>query len=66
MNWLRFRAALIRGFWTVVFPLIGGLVNWLLTGDGLHQIGVENASLILAIGGVLYALKKLFWPDTTL
>ena len=64
MNTTKLIAALIRAFWTVVFPLIGALVNWLATGDNLHQIGVDNAALILVIGGVLYGLKKYLWPNT--
>jgi hypothetical protein len=66
MDWKRFQAALIRGFWTIVFPLIGALVNWLATGDNLKEIGVTNAAVILVVGGALYGLKKLLWPNTVL
>lgn len=64
MNWSKLSAAIIRAFWTVVFPLIGGLVNWLATGDNLQQIGVENAGVILVVGAFLYGLKKYLWPNT--
>ena len=30
----------------------------------LQQVGVDNAALILVIGGVLYGLKKYLWPNT--
>ena len=64
MNTSKLTAAVIRAFWTVVFPLIGALVSWLATGDNLQQIGVENATIALLVGGVLYGLKKYFWPTT--
>lgn len=64
MNWKLLQAALIRAFWTIIFPLIGGLVNWLITGDNLQQIGVENAGITLVIGAFLYGLKKYLWPNT--
>ena len=64
MNTSKLTAAVIRAFWTVVFPLIGALVSWLATGDNLQQIGVENATIALLVGGVLYGLKKYFWPNT--
>jgi len=64
MNTSKLSAALIRAFWTVVFPLIGALVNWLATGDNLQQIGVDNAALILVIGGILYGVKKYFFANT--
>jgi uncharacterized membrane protein YhhN len=66
MDWSRFQAALIRAFWTVVFPLIGALVNWLATGENLKEIGVTNAAVILVVSGALYGLKKFIWPDTVL
>jgi hypothetical protein len=64
MNWNKLSAALIRAFWTVVFPLIGGLVSWAATGDNLQQVGVENAGIALVVGAFLYGLKKYLWPDT--
>lgn len=64
MNTTKLVAALIRAFWTVVFPLIGTLVNWLTTGDNLHEIGVDNAGVILVVGGILYGAKKYFWTNT--
>lgn len=60
----RLSAALIRAFWTVVFPLIGGLVAYLLEPGVLEEVGVTNAGLVLVIGAVLYGLKRYIWPDT--
>lgn len=64
MDWSKLSAAVIRAFWTVVFPLIGALVNWLITGDNLQSVGIENAGVILVVGGLLYGLKKYLWADT--
>ena len=66
MDWLRVRASLIRGFWAIVMPLLGSLVVYLLEPGVLEEVGVTNASIALVIGGVLYAVKKLVFPDTTL
>lgn len=67
MDWQRFEAALIRAFWSVVFPAIGvgvdRLYNW-ATEENLESIGVENFALATAIGAVLYFLKKYLWPET--
>jgi len=46
--------------------LIGSLVVYLMEPGILEEVGVTNASIALVIGGVLYALKKMFWPDTVL
>lgn len=64
MDWSKLSAAVIRAFYTVVFPLIGALVNWLITGDNLQSIGVENAGVILVVGGLLYGVKKYFFANT--
>lgn len=64
MDWSKLSAAVIRAFWTVVFPLIGALVNWLITGDNLQSVGIENAGVILVVGGLLYAVKKYFFANT--
>ena len=64
MNWERFQAALIRMFYTAVLPLIGALVAWLIGDGNLESIGVESEYLALAIGAVLYGVKKLLLPDT--
>ena len=64
MDWSKLSAAAIRAFYTVVFPLIGALVNWLITGDNLQSIGVENAGVILVVGGLLYGVKKYFFANT--
>lgn len=66
MDWIRVRAALIRAFWTVVFPLIGSLVVYLMEPGVLEEVGVTNGGLALGIGAALYGLKKLFWPDSVL
>lgn len=60
----RLVAALIRGFYTVIFPLIGSLVVYLQEPGVLEEVGVTNAIAALIIGGVLYAVKKAVWPDT--
>ena len=60
----RLIAAVIRGFWTVVFPLIGSLVVYLMEPGVLEEVGVTNATIALVIGAVLYAVKKFVWPDT--
>jgi hypothetical protein len=62
----RLTAAIIRAFWAVVFPLIGGLVAYLLEPGALESVGVTNAALALGLGAVLYGLKKYIWPDTLL
>jgi len=63
---LRFRAAVIRFFWTVVFPAIGGLVVYFNDPKVIEEFGVTNSTIVLVIGAVLYGLKKALWPDTTL
>lgn len=66
MDWNRIVAAIIRAFWTIIMPLLGALVTYLL-GDGvLESIGVSNEVLALVIGAFLYGLKKYIWPDTVL
>lgn len=62
----RLVAAIIRGFWTVVFPLIGSLVVYLMEPGVLEEIGVTNGAVALIVGAVLYGLKKYIWPDTKL
>ncbi len=64
MDWARIQAALIRGFWTIVFPLIGSLVVYLMEPGVLESVGVTNATIALVIGAVLYAVKKAVFPDT--
>lgn len=66
MNWDRLKAALIRAFWTFVFPMIGALVVWLANGENLQEIGVKDAAWASLIAAVLYGLKKAIWPDTTI
>lgn len=66
MDWLRFRAALIRGFWAFVMPAIGSLIVYLMEPGVLEEVGVTNATAALVIGAVLYAVKKLVFPNTTL
>jgi hypothetical protein len=64
MNWQKLEGALIRAFWTFVFPAIGGGVAYLLEPGVLQSVGVENAVLAYGIGAILYGLKKFLWPDT--
>lgn len=66
MDWARFQAALIRFFWATVFPLIGVLVTWLANGQNLQDLGVQDAFIASLVGGILYGIKKIIWPDTTL
>lgn len=66
MDSKRILASIIRAFWAIVFPLIGSLVVYLLEPGVLEEVGVTNASLALVIGGVLYGLKKLLWPDSVI
>jgi hypothetical protein len=66
MDWTRLRAAVIRAFYTVILPLVGALVTYLLGDNVLESIGVTNEVLALIIGGILYGLKKYVWPDTVL
>lgn len=66
MDWLRLRAGLIRALWTVVFPAIGAGVAYLLQPGALEEFGVTDGTIALVIGGVLYGIKKIVWPDTVL
>jgi hypothetical protein len=66
MDWIRFRGALIRFFWTVVFPAIGGMVVYFNDPKVMEEFGVTNSAIVLGIGATLYFLKKLFWPNTVL
>ena len=66
MDWDRFVAALIRAFWSVVFPLIGAGVAWLANPGNLEEVGVTNGTVAIVVGGILYGLKKAIWPDTKL
>lgn len=66
MDWIRFRGAIIRFFWTVVFPAIGGLVVYFMDPSVLEEFGVTNSTIVLVVGAVLYGLKKLLWSDTML
>lgn len=64
MDWARFKAALVRGIWTLV---ISG-VAWAAVGANLIAIGVPEsyaavASAAAAAAG--YFIKKLAWPDAT-
>ncbi|MFA5387839.1 MAG: hypothetical protein WC322_05675 [Candidatus Paceibacterota bacterium] len=64
MDWTKLQAALIRAFWSIVFPLIGAGVVWLQDADNLNEIGVTNGGATVVIGAVLYGLKKYLFPDT--
>lgn len=65
MDWARFKAALIRTWWAFAFPMIGALVVYWADPQVLEDAGITNALVISIISGVLYGLKKLFWPDST-
>ena len=65
MNWTRFKAALIRAFWTFIFPMVGVLVLWATDIVNLQSVGIDNAMYASLIAAFLYGLKKLIWPDTT-
>jgi uncharacterized membrane protein YhaH (DUF805 family) len=60
----RLIAAVIRFWWATLFPAIGGLVVYLLEPGVLEEVGITNGAVAVIIGGVLYGLKKLVWPDT--
>jgi hypothetical protein len=63
----RIKAALIRGFWSFVFPAIGYGVTLAINaveGVDLTSMSVGNAVIIGGVSAGLYALKKLYWPDT--
>jgi len=65
MDWSRLQAALIRFFWATVFPAIG----WFAVGANLESVGIPQAvAVVIAalVSGVLYAVKKYVFPDTTL
>lgn len=64
MDWDRLSAAIIRGFWTFVFPMLGSLVAWLANDKNLQSIGVDDVTLAAGIAGVLYFIKKLWFPNT--
>ena len=66
MDWIRFRGALIRAFWTFVFPALGLVVTYLLEPGRLAEFGVSEGAIALAIGAVLYGLKRLFWPNSVI
>ena len=66
MDWSRVQAAIIRAFWTFVFPMLGSLVVWLTNEQNLEAVGVDDAALASIIAAALYGLKKLLWPDTTI
>lgn len=66
MNWIRLRGALIRAFWTFVFPMLGVLVLWLTDVTNLQSVGVEDAMYASLIAALLYGVKKLVWPDSVI
>lgn len=66
MDWLRFRAALIRGGWTAVLMLAGAAITYLLGDGALESIGITNEQLIVIITALLYAAKKYAFPDSVL
>lgn len=66
MNWIRLRGGLIRAFWAFVMPAIGAAITYLLQPGTLAEFGVTDGTIALFIGGVLYGVKKIVWPDTVL
>ncbi len=64
MDTAKLQAALIRAFYTFVFPLIGALIDWLLKSGNLESIGITDGLLIIGISAALYGLKKYLFPDT--
>ncbi len=66
MDWLRFRAALIRGGWTAVVMVAGAAITYLLGDGALEDIGITNEQLTVIIGAILYAAKKYLFPDSVL
>lgn len=64
----KLQAALIRMFWTGVFPVIGTLVErgieWWSTSGNPESIGVSDGVVIVGISMALYGLKKYFYSDT--
>jgi len=60
----RILAAVIRAFYTFIFPLIGAGISWLLNDGNLESIGVNDGLLIVAFSAVLYGLKKYFFSAT--
>jgi len=66
VDWQRFKAALIRAWWAFVFPMVGALVLYFADPAVLEEAGLSSALLVAVVSSLLYGLKKLFWPDTTL
>jgi len=66
MDWIRFRAALIRGGWTALVMVAGAAITYLLGDGALESIGITNEQLIVIIGALIYAVKKYLFPDTVL
>jgi len=64
MDTAKLEAALIRAFYTFVFPLIGALLDWLLMDGNLESIGVTDGLIIIGISAALYGIKKYFFPNT--
>ena len=64
MDWERFRAALIRGVWTLLLQVLG----FAAVGANLIAIGVPASWAVVASAGataVMYFFKKLAWPNAT-
>lgn len=64
MNWTLAQAAIIRAFWSAVFPLIGAGVAWLSNPGNLESVGVTNMTIAVVLGAVFYGIKKAVFPDT--
>lgn len=67
LSWETTKAALIRAFWTFIFPSVGYGVNLAINyieGVDLTYMPVGRAVLVAAIAAALYGVKKKYWPDT--
>jgi len=62
----KLQAAVIRAFYTFIFPLIGAGLDWLLHDGNLESIGVNDGLLIVVFSAVLYGVKKYLFPNTVL
>ena len=65
----RFKAGLIRFWWTWLFafvaqPVMLGLVAAIQDGSWDWTVNWEQVA-IAALAALVYGLKKIKWPDTT-
>jgi len=60
----RAEMAAVRGSWTFFFTALGYVVTYLAEMTNALSLGGLQIPLALAIGGLAYAAKKFWWPDT--